>query len=107
MVCSGNRVYLRRDLRRQAQPGRNQSRQQNAFAIPRRLRQPAVYGIQGCSSCFTVPAYGGEDGAPGRASITDPAAKLETDLPGKCPRRVSAGTILRIETPGGNGWGAT
>jgi N-methylhydantoinase B len=48
----------------------------------------------------------GEDGAPGRASITDPAAKLETELPGKCTRRVSAGTILRIETPGGGGWGA-
>jgi N-methylhydantoinase B len=48
----------------------------------------------------------GEDGAPGRASITDPATKCETDLPGKCTRRVSAGSILRIETPGGGGWGA-
>jgi N-methylhydantoinase B len=48
---------------------------------------------------------GGESGAPGRASITDPATKCETDLPGKCTRRVSAGSILRIETPGGGGWG--
>jgi N-methylhydantoinase B len=58
-------------------------------------RSTRPYGLQG-----------GEDGAPGRASITDPAAKLKTDLPGKCTRRVSAGTILRIETPGGGGWGA-
>jgi N-methylhydantoinase B len=50
---------------------------------------------------------GGEDGAPGRASITDPAMAREIDLPGKCTQRVSAGSILRIETPGGGGWGAT
>jgi N-methylhydantoinase B len=58
-------------------------------------RSTRPYGLQG-----------GEDGAPGRASITDPAAKLETDLPGKCTRRVPAGSIMRIETPGGGGWGA-
>ncbi len=48
---------------------------------------------------------GGEDGAPGRASITN-AAGVEVELPGKCSRRVAAGSVLRIETPGGGGWGA-
>ena len=29
------------------------------------------------------------------------------ELPGKCSLRVSKGDILRIETPGGGGWGKT
>jgi N-methylhydantoinase B len=47
---------------------------------------------------------GGEDGAAGSASLTDPAG-VKTELPGKCSRRVAAGSVLRIETPGGGGWG--
>jgi N-methylhydantoinase B len=48
---------------------------------------------------------GGEEGAAGRASIVDAGSETEIDLPGKCSRRVSAGSILSIETPGGGGWG--
>lgn len=48
---------------------------------------------------------GGEDGAAGRASIVDVESKTETELPGQCSRRLPAGSILRIETPGGGGWG--
>ena len=47
---------------------------------------------------------GGEEGAPGRASIRTGSAG-ETDLPGKCSRNCSKGETLRIETPGGGGWG--
>jgi N-methylhydantoinase B len=46
---------------------------------------------------------GGAAGAAGRASILENG--LETILPSKFSRAVSAGTILRIETPGGGGWG--
>ncbi|HEX4769556.1 MAG TPA: hydantoinase B/oxoprolinase family protein [Bryobacteraceae bacterium] len=46
---------------------------------------------------------GGEPGAPGRASILENGA--ETILPGKCNRSTNAGAILKIETPGGGGWG--
>lgn len=43
---------------------------------------------------------GGDDGAPGRNTLNGGA------LPGKCSIVVVAGDRLRIETPGGGGWGA-
>jgi N-methylhydantoinase B len=48
---------------------------------------------------------GGEDGAPGRASVTSSDGANESELPGKCSLHVSKGSVLRIETPGGGGWG--
>ena len=47
---------------------------------------------------------GGQPGATGKTSIicSDCA---EESLPGKCTRTVSAGTRIRIESPGGGGWG--
>jgi N-methylhydantoinase B len=48
---------------------------------------------------------GGEDGARGRASITRAGSSDETELPGKCSQRLAAGDTLRLETPGGGGWG--
>jgi len=48
---------------------------------------------------------GGEPGAKGRATLIDPHSSTETDLPGKCSQRLPSGTVLRIETPGGGGWG--
>lgn len=66
---------------------------QIALLADRRKFQP--YGLQG-----------GEDGGPGRASVVDGETKTEIELPGKCSRRISAGRVLRIETPGGGGWGS-
>jgi N-methylhydantoinase B len=65
---------------------------QVALLADRRKFRP--YGLQG-----------GEEGAAGRALIVDAGSETETELPGKCSRRVCAGSILRIETPGGGGWG--
>jgi N-methylhydantoinase B len=50
---------------------------------------------------------GGEDGAPGRASLikNGDAGEMEVELPAKCSIQLSKGDILRIETPGGGGWG--
>jgi N-methylhydantoinase B len=48
---------------------------------------------------------GGEPGAPGRASLTVPNRAAETELPGKCSQRAPKGAVVRIETPGGGGWG--
>jgi N-methylhydantoinase B len=48
---------------------------------------------------------GGEDGASGCAWITKAGTAERTELPGKFNRRFSKGDILRIETPGGGGWG--
>jgi N-methylhydantoinase B len=59
----------------------------------RRKFQP--YGLQG-----------GEPGAAGRASARNPVTDESEELPGKCSRTLAAGIILRMETPGGGGWGA-
>jgi N-methylhydantoinase B len=48
---------------------------------------------------------GGEAGVPGAATILGPADTEPRPLPAKCSQRVPGGTILRLETPGGGGWG--
>jgi N-methylhydantoinase B len=48
---------------------------------------------------------GGEDGAPGRAIVAKAATGETIELPGKCSRRLAKGDVLRIDTPGGGGWG--
>ncbi len=57
----------------------------------RRTRGP--YGLNGAS-----------DGAPGRTTITRNDGREET-LPGKASTRVKPGERVRIESPGGGGWG--
>ncbi len=47
---------------------------------------------------------GGADGTPGKNTIVDPQGK-STSLPGKTSLMARAGSILKIETPGGGGWG--
>ena len=48
---------------------------------------------------------GGESGAAGRATVTKAGTGEPTELPGKCSVHLEAGDVLRIETPGGGGWG--
>ncbi len=48
---------------------------------------------------------GGEVGAAGRAVLRKGATGEEIELPGKCSFEVKAGDVVRIETPGGGGWG--
>jgi len=48
---------------------------------------------------------GGGEGAPGRAVVTEAATGKASDLPGKCSTYLTAGDLLRLETPGGGGWG--
>jgi N-methylhydantoinase A/oxoprolinase/acetone carboxylase beta subunit/N-methylhydantoinase B/oxoprolinase/acetone carboxylase alpha subunit len=48
---------------------------------------------------------GGGDGAAGLATLRLPDGVDERALPGKCSARVPAGAVLRLETPGGGGWG--
>ena len=52
----------------------------------RRLFAP--YGLQG-----------GDEGSRGRSFLDG------NELPGKCNREAKAGSVLRVETPGGGGWG--
>ena len=54
------------------------------------------------------PPYGlagGRPGACGQTSLIRSGGALEL-LPGKCNVRGQAGDLIRIETPGGGGWGA-
>ena len=49
---------------------------------------------------------GGDVGAAGRALLFDADNSTSTELPGKTSMRLNKGSILRLETPGGGGWGA-
>ena len=48
---------------------------------------------------------GGSDGAPGTASVIRHDGSVEA-MPGKFSTRLRAGERIRIESPGGGGWGA-
>ena len=48
---------------------------------------------------------GGEEGAAGGAWIAEAGVEEETRLPGKCSLQLDAGDAVRLETPGGGGWG--
>ena len=47
---------------------------------------------------------GGSDGAPGRTRIVRTDGS-EEELPGKTSVRLRAGESIRVESPGGGGWG--
>jgi N-methylhydantoinase B len=47
---------------------------------------------------------GGGEGAAGRAALRE--GDDERELRGKCSARVKGGAVLRLETPGGGGWGS-
>jgi N-methylhydantoinase B len=51
---------------------------------------------------------GGSPGTPGRTALIHGRgeASAEEKLPGKCTRELKAGTSIRIESPGGGGWGS-
>ena len=54
------------------------------------------------------PPYGlagGRPGACGRTSVLRADGRVE-ELPGKCNFRAHPGDVVRIETPGGGGWGS-
>jgi N-methylhydantoinase B len=48
---------------------------------------------------------GGGEGAAGAAWIVKAGSGEETRLPGKCSRQLDTGDAVRMETPGGGGWG--
>ena len=47
---------------------------------------------------------GGANGATGKAQLIHPNGDA-TDLPGKCTLHVAKNDLIRVETPGGGGWG--
>ena len=70
-----------------------------------RLLRPATVTV--ISERRETPPWGLQGGAPGacgRNTLIRPGGEEET-LPAKFSRRLEAGDVLRIETPGGGGWG--
>lgn len=70
-----------------------------------RLLRPATVTV--ISERRETPPWGLRGGAPGacgRNTLVRPGGEEET-LPAKFSRRLEAGDVLRIETPGGGGWG--
>ena len=57
-------------------------------------RETAPYGLKG-----------GRDGKRGRNTLIRRGVKMKKDLSGKTSFHANVGDILRIETPGGGGWG--
>src|SRR5215467_7528912 len=55
-------------------------------------------------TCGPYGLQGGSDGAPGRTEIIHHDGRREI-LPGKASVRVKKGTRVRVESPGGGGWG--
>ena len=54
-----------------------------------------------------LPPYGlagGRPGACGRTAVLRADGRVE-EMPGKCNFRARPGDVVRIETPGGGGWG--
>ena len=49
---------------------------------------------------------GGEDGAAGKTSVQH-SGEVDEELPGKTSLRLATGERIRIESPGGGGWGAS
>jgi N-methylhydantoinase B len=48
---------------------------------------------------------GGEEGAAGAACVVKAGGAEAVELPGKCSQQLCVGDTVRIETPGGGGWG--
>ena len=48
---------------------------------------------------------GGGDGTPGGASVKEAMTGEEVPLEAKCSKQFKKGDVLRLETPGGGGWG--
>ena len=48
---------------------------------------------------------GGQDGAPGKTTVVHSGGSIQP-IPGKFSTRLRAGERVRIETPGGGGWGS-
>jgi N-methylhydantoinase B len=48
---------------------------------------------------------GGDEGVAGAAFVVKAESGEEIELPGKCSRQLNAGDAVRLETPGGGGWG--
>lgn len=99
-------VRIHRYALRRGSGGRGQHRggdglvREFEFLAPARVtvlsdrRQRGPYGLAG-----------GEPGQPGRNRLRRAGDPSEEHLPGKFAQSLAAGDVLRLETPGGGGWG--
>ncbi len=85
--------------------GKGKSRGGDGIVRELELLTPAQVTILSDRRLF--PPYGlsgGSEGAKGRNMVVENG--VERELPGKCTVQLESGALLRIETPGGGGWGS-
>jgi len=109
-------VRVQRYAIRRASGGRGRFRGGDGIVREIKMLVPTQVGV--LSDRRKIPPYGlsgGSPGAVGRNEIVEPArdtrAARQKGVPGrrlasKCNFHAPAGTVIRIETPGGGGWGA-
>jgi N-methylhydantoinase B len=97
---------VRRYAYRQGSGGKGQFRGGDGLVREIELLAPAqVTLLADRRSSGPWGLQGGENGAPGRATVFEGESGQGRELPGKCSLHLAAGDVLRLETPGGGGWG--
>ncbi len=97
-------VRVHRYALRRASGGRGKFR--GGDGIIREVEMLSSVQVSVLSDRRKIPPYGLSGGAPGAAGKTETIlGGRARRLPSKCSFYAPAGTIVRIETPGGGGWG--
>lgn len=98
---------LRRYAYRQNSGGKGRFRGGNGLVREIELLAPSQVTLLSDRRKFAPYGLaGGEDGAKGRAVLIKPDGQT-LELKGKCTLYADAGDTIRVETPGGGGWGTT
>src|SRR6266446_9463133 len=97
-------IRVRRYALRRASGGRGKFR--GGDGIVREIEMLSGVQVAVLSDRRKIAPYGLSGGAPGAVGKTEKIADVRVrGLPSKCSFYAPAGTIVRIETPGGGGWG--
>jgi len=97
-------VRVHRYALRRASGGRGKFR--GGDGILREIEMLSGVQVAVLSDRRKIPPYGLSGGAPGAAGKTETIlGGRARRIPSKCSFYAPAGTIVRIETPGGGGWG--
>jgi N-methylhydantoinase B len=97
-------VRVHRYALRRASGGRGKFR--GGEGIIREIEMLANMQVALLSDRRKIPPYGLSGGSPGAVGKSEMMGEVKARrLPSKCSFYAPAGTIIRIETPGGGGWG--
>jgi N-methylhydantoinase B len=98
-------VRVHRYALRRASGGRGEFR--GGDGIIREIEMLVNMQVAMLSDRRKIPPYGLSGGSPGAVGKNEiQTSQAVRRLPSKCSFHATAGTVIRIETPGGGGWGA-